>query len=132
MLTLARLRQVYAASRFYMYINTISTEFLSCTGLTIIDLTYNINMIFLSCTTIGRPVDSVMWWRNGLELSDSSSQFIQSQAITDRVTVAYQHTLSSENAADFVGEFSCLVRDGSGQTHNRTLILNGKILCIYT
>ena len=97
----------------------------SCTGLSITDLAYSPASLNLTCTSTGGPIDSVTWSKDGQEISGSSSEFRQSQHITDRVTATYQHTLSSENKANFVGQFSCLVRDGRGETATRTLALNG-------
>ena len=54
-----------------------------------------------------------------------SSEFSQTQKIADRVTATYQHILSNGSAAEFVGRFTCEVRDGSGVTTSRTLALNG-------
>ena len=58
-------------------------------------------------------------------ISGSSSEFNQRQLIIDRVTATYQHTLSSGNKANFVGQFSCFIRDGSGGTASRNVALNG-------
>ena len=97
----------------------------SCTGLSITDLSYNPTSLNLTCTSTGGPIDSVTWSKDGQEISGSSSEFHQSQHITDRVTATYQHTLYSESKANFVGQFSCLVRDGRGDTATRILALNG-------
>ena len=99
--------------------------FPSCTGTSITDLAYSPTSLNLTCTSTGGPIDSVTWSNDGQEISGSSSDFHQRQHITDRVTATYQHTLSSENESNFVGQFSCLVRDGRGGTATRTLALNG-------
>ena len=57
--------------------------------------------------------------------------FSQKQKITDRVTATYQHILSIGSAAVFMSRFTCEIRDGSGMTASRTLVLNGAFLyCI--
>ena len=102
----------------------------SFTGLSITDLAYSPTSLNLTCTSTGGPIDSVTWSKDGQEVSGSSSEFHQSQHITDRVTATYQHTLSSESKANFVGQFSCSVRNGHGDTATRTLALNGAFVDI--
>ena len=98
----------------------------SCTGsLSITDISYDRLALVLTCTSSGRPIDSVTWFKDGSEVRGNSSEFSQTQNITDRVTATYQHILSSGSAADFVGMFTCEVRDGSGVTASRTLAPNG-------
>ena len=41
------------------------------------------------------------------------------------MTATYQHTLSSDNSTNFLGKFSCLIRDENGGTATKTLALNG-------
>ena len=97
-----------------------------CTGvLSITDISYDRQALVLTCTSSGRPIDSVTWFKDGSEIRGNSSEFSQTQNITDRVTATYQHILSNGSAADFVGRFTCGVRDGSGVTASRTLALNG-------
>ena len=98
----------------------------SCTGVpSIIDISYDREALVLTCTSSGRPIDSVTWFKDGSEIRGNCSQFSQTQKITDRVTATYQHILSNGSAADFVGRITCVVRDGSGVTASRTLALNG-------
>ena len=51
--------------------------------------------------------------------------FSQTQTITDVVMGTYQHTLTGQDLSDFVGTFTCRVRDGAGNTDTRTLAING-------
>ena len=100
----------------------------SCTGtLSITDISYDHSRHVLTCTSSGRPIDSVTWFKDGSEIRGNSSEFSQTQNITDRVTATYQHILSNGSAADFVGRFTCEVRDGRGVTASRTLSQNGML-----
>ena len=87
----------------------------------------------LTCTSSGRPIDTITWFKDGYEIRGKSLEFSQTQNITDRVTATYLHILSKRKTADFVGNFTCEVRDGSGVTTSRTLVLNGmfKDKCCY-
>ena len=76
----------------------------------------------LTCTSEGRPVDSVTWLNGGVEVGP---EFTQAQTIIDLVSGTYKQTLSSNSIAVFVGEFTCIVRDSSGNTDSRTQIFNG-------
>ena len=54
-----------------------------------------------------------------------SSVYNQTQTITDAVMGTYLHTLTGQDLSDFVGTFTCRVRDGAGNTDRRTLAING-------
>ena len=96
-----------------------------CPGVpSITDISYDRLALVLTCTSSGRPIDAVTWFKDGSVIRCDSSEFSQTQRITDRVTATYQHILSTGSAADFVGRFTCEVRDGSGVTGSRTLALN--------
>ena len=62
-------------------------------------------------------MDSVTWRKDGVEVG---SEFSQMQTITDTLSATYQHTLSSDNIADFVGSFTCEVRDAANSMDQRT------------
>ena len=98
----------------------------SCPGVpSITDISYDRQALVLTCSSSGRPIDSVTWFKDGSVIRGNSSVFSQTQTITDRVTATYQHILSNGSAADFVGRFTCEVRYGSGVTASRNLALNG-------
>ena len=96
-------------------------------NLQITELVYNRTSLTLTCTSTGRPVDSVTWRRDGVEVG---SEFTQMQTITDTLTASYQHSLSSQDVANFVGNFTCEVRDVDFNIDSRTLLISGK-LCQY-
>ena len=97
-----------------------------CPGvLSITDISYDREALAMTCSSSGRPIDAVTWFKDGSEVRGDSSEFSQTQTITERVTATYQHILSTGSAADFVGRFTCEIRDGSGVTASRTLALNG-------
>ena len=102
----------------------------SCTGtLSVTDISYDRSRHVLTCTSSGRPIVSVTWFKDWSEISGSNSEFFQTQRITGRVTATYQHILSIGNNDSFVGRFTCEVRDGRGVTASRTLSLNGMFKC---
>ena len=68
-------------------------------------------------------MDSVTWRKNGIEVGP---EFTQTQTLTDTVSATYQHTLSSDSVAEFVGSFTCEVRDAAGDAHSRSLNINGE------
>ena len=82
----------------------------------------------LTCTSTGGMVDSVMWRKDGIEVG---SDFSQRQTITDTLSATYQYTLSSENIFDFVGTFTCEVRDTADSTDQRSQFINGRSLLYY-
>ena len=67
-------------------------------------------------------MDSATWRKDGEEISP---EFIQTHTLTDTLSSTYEHTLSSEDVRDFVGSFTCEVRDADGNVDSRTRILNG-------
>ena len=75
-----------------------------------------------TCTSTGGMVDSVTWRKDGVEVG---SDFSQLQTITDTLSATYQHTLSGDSIANFVGTFSCEVRDTAGAMDQRSQFING-------
>ena len=89
----------------------------SCPGvMSITNISYDREALVMTCSSSGRPIDAVTWFKDGSEVRGDSSGFSQTQRITDRVPAAYQHILSTGSEADFVGRFTCEGRDGSGVT----------------
>ena len=78
----------------------------------------------LTCTSTGGMVDSVTWRKDGVEVGSDYSQL---QTITDTLSATYQHTLSNENISNFVGTFTCEVRDTGGAMDQRTMFINGTL-----
>ena len=76
----------------------------------------------LTCISSGRPVDMFTWLKDG---SPVGTEFTQNQTITDALTATYQHILTSDDIANFVGSFTCIVRGRDGVSASRTQILNG-------
>ena len=68
-------------------------------------------------------MDFVTWRKDGVGVGP---EFTQTQTLTDTVSATYQHTLSSDSVAEFVGSFTCEVRDAAGNTDSRTLNINGE------
>ena len=79
----------------------------------------------LTCTSTGGMVDSVTWRKDGVEVSSDYSQL---QTITDTLSATYQHTLSSNDSSDFVGTFTCEVRDTVGPVDQRSQFINGMLV----
>ena len=63
------------------------------------------------------------WRKNGVEVGP---EFNQTQTLTDTVSATYLHVLSGDSVAEFVGSFTCEVRDADGNTASRTLNINGE------
>ena len=77
-------------------------------------------------------MDSVTWRKDGVVVGP---EFSQSQTITDTLSATYQHTLSSEDIANFVGSFTCEVRDTTDGVDMRSQLIDGmaiKIVFIFT
>ena len=66
-----------------------------------------------------------MWLKFGTVVG---TEFSQAQTITDALSASYQHTLSSENIANLVGSFTCMIEDVEGNIVSRILRLNGILL----
>jgi hypothetical protein len=103
----------------------VTSDFSLSASPVVTGLEYNHTLLTLTCTSDGGPVDSVTWRRDGVEVGP---QFNQTQTLTDTVSATYQHTLSSD-VAEFVGSFTCEVRDAAGNTDSRTLNVNGECNC---
>ena len=67
-------------------------------------------------------VNTVTWRKDGVEVG---SEFTQTQTITDTLSATYQHSLSSEDIANFVGNFTCQVEDTDGNMDQRSLFISG-------
>ena len=105
-----------------------NSNLLSSGATVIVSLKYDRTSMTLTCISSGGPVDSVTWLRDGVKICRNSSLFSQTQTITDAVSAtAYQHTLSSRDYSNLVGNFTCEVRDGTINISRstRTLELNG-------
>ena len=92
--------------------------------LQITKMVYDRTSLTLTCTSTGRPVDSVTWRRKGVEVG---SEFTRMQTITDALTATYEHSLSGENLTSLGGTFTCELRDIDNNIVMRTHLLNGKI-----
>ena len=82
----------------------------------IIDLDYDRVSGTLTCISSGGPVDSVTWMKDGSLIPGDSLTFSQNQT-----------TLSSSNSSNFVGSFTCTIRDAVGNSNSRTQVFNGMV-----
>ena len=107
-----------------------------CTGIpAIIDLDYDRASGTLTCVSSGGPVDSITWMKDGSLITGDSSTFSQTQTITNTILSTYHHTLSSSNSSNFVGSFTCTIRDADGnssQTLIGNLVTKDNILWLYS
>ena len=95
-------------------------------ALVIESLIYNHTSFTLTCTTTGRPVHTITWFKDGATLD---KEFSQAQIITSTITATYQHTLTSGDIANFNGSFTCMVEDAEGNSPpSHTLGLNGRVV----
>ena len=93
----------------------------------ITDLDYDRASGTLMCISSGGPVDSVIWTKDGSLITGDSSTFSQTQTITSTILSTYHHTLSSSNSSNFVGSFTCTIRDAVGNSNSRTRVFNGMV-----
>ena len=93
----------------------------------ITDLDYDRASGTLTCISSGGPVDSVTWTKDGSFIPGDSSTFSQNQSITNAMLSTYHHTLSSSNSSNFVGIFTCTIRDAVGNSNSRTRVFNGMV-----
>ena len=93
----------------------------------ITDLDYDRASRTLTCISSGGPVDSVTWTKDGSLVTGDSSTFSQAQTITNAISSTYHHTLSSSNSSNFVGNFTCTIRDAVGNSNSRTRVFNGMV-----
>ena len=93
----------------------------------IIDLDYDRVSGTLTCISSGGPVDSVTWMKDGSLIPGDSLTFSQYQTITNAISSTYDHTLSSSNSSNFVGSFTCTIRDAVGNSNSRTRVFNGMV-----
>ena len=85
-------------------------------------LEYNRTLLALTCTSRGGPVDSVSWLKDGGVVG---SDFTQAQELLDTASAIYQHTLSGDSVALFVGNFTCELSDTESVVSTNTLAING-------
>lgn len=69
-----------------------------------------LNQSNVACISSGRPVDSVTWYKNGVELVENGT-FTTNQTILDPYTAVYRHDLFID---DIVGVFQCELTDFEG------------------
>ena len=106
--------------------NIIVMSYVKFTGVpAITDLDYDRASGTLTCISSGGPVDSVIWMKDGSLIIGDNSAFSQMQTITSTITSTFHHTLSSSNSSNFVGSFTCTIRDAVGNSNSRTQTLNG-------
>ena len=82
--------------------------------------------MFITCASSGRPVDSWEWLRDGMVIDNNDSNYNQTQAITNYTTPTYVQYLFSEDMANIIGRFTCVVRDSEGNTDRKTAMINSK------
>ena len=77
------------------------------------------------CISTGQLIEFVQWSKNGVNILSNSSEFNFTQGIVRFTDATYAHFLvgSREN---FLGTFTCEVRDSTGRFSRRSLKLNGK------
>ncbi len=97
----------------------------TATPLVIDDLEYNDIPLSVTCTSSGAPVDSVTWLKDGSEVRGDSSIFSHTQIVINALSAIYQNTLYIRDPSHLVGSFTCRVEDVSGNTDEKTLIING-------
>ena len=80
----------------------------------ITNLEYNSPTQTLTCTSTGGVVQVVTWKKNGMEIGP---EFIEKQFITNFLSATYQHTLSSNDSVNLIGQFTCQI-----ETRGRVIV----------
>ena len=99
--------------------------FFPASSLIITDLSFR-DPTTLVCSSTGRPVDSVTWLKNGATINTATTNFATAQSLTNPLQGGYENVLTSQQASDFVGTFTCRLTDAEGTSTNRNLIVNGE------
>ena len=72
-------------------------------------------------------MNSYIWTRDSVLISDSDPLFNQTLTITDNSTVTSQLILASANISSLMGTYQCTVTDGNGRMAKVSLQINGKV-----
>ena len=88
-----------------------------------------LNMKSLSCTTTGRSVNRVTWFKNNTAISKNDLRFSYTEVINDLVLAIYTQVLSHPNGEAFSGKFTCQVEDAYRKRISKTVNYRGKLLC---
>ena len=82
----------------------------------------------LTCVSSGGPVNTVTWTRNGTDISSSPYQLRQS--LENGTTSTYHNllTVTSGNAKNYIGSFSCTVSNSRGSSPPQSVDINGIIM----
>ena len=75
----------------------------------ITSLLFDRNSTTLICTSTGGPPTTVTWRKNGVPVN--TSLYEQSQRLVDAERATYQSILFDDNVANFVGAFTCEIRN---------------------
>lgn len=77
----------------------------------------------LNCTSIGSPATTVIWTKNGIILSDTTTY----QILRDGSTATYDTLLNIEadDPDDLVGTYACNALNSAGQSNVETLSIQG-------
>ena len=75
-------------------------------------LTVDKDNITITCISTGGPATTVTWMKNGECVHDSL--FHTSQRVLDTGNATYENLISSDNAENIVGSFTCQVCNARG------------------
>ena len=83
----------------------------------------------LTCTSSGGPATTVSWKKNGaiVDLQVNGTTYHQSKTVVNTTTATYENTLSSIDAANLVGIFTCMVINSRGSSTESMITLNGEV-----
>ncbi len=104
----------------------IQITFADFADLAIKSLSYSKLSTSLTCTSIGRPVNSMQWLKDDKIIYRNSSMYSQGQELSDGGSAIYQHILSSDAESNFQGRFTCVVEDIYGNSDRKTTMINSK------
>ena len=96
---------------------------ISLAGLpSITSLLFDRNSSTLTCTSTGGPPTTVIWKKDDIIVNPSTYE--QSQRLVNAESATYESTLFSDDVTNFVGTFTCEVRNARG-TVEETVELRG-------
>ena len=78
----------------------------------------------LICTSTDGPPTTVTWKRNDQPLVIDGNRYQQSQRIINTTTATYHNILSSNDRANLVGSFTCIVSNARGSA-NKSISTDG-------
>lgn len=92
-------------------------------------LDFNSTLRELTCTSTSGPPTTVRWMKNGQPLTIDGSTYQQSQRVLNTEMATYENVLYSNDIANFVGNFTCIITNERG-SRERDIAINGTLFIV--